>query len=97
MEIERAKVPHFDHVGQGLVSEDGKPLTWFAVAGEDGKSYPASAETSKDAIVVNSPQVPKPVNVRFAWERKQSITPLRRMGFRRCRSSGNLSRIKETA
>jgi sialate O-acetylesterase len=61
-------VLHFTHVGKGLVSEDGKPLTWFTAAGSDGIFHPAQAEISGDAIVVTSPQIANVVNVRFAWD-----------------------------
>ena len=61
-------VLHFTHVGKGLVSEDGKSLTWFTAAGSDGIFQPAKAEISGDAIVVTSPQIANVVNVRFAWD-----------------------------
>jgi len=61
-------VLHFTHVGQGLTSRDGQPLTWFAVAGADGKFYPATATIAGDTVVVTSPQVAEPKTVRFAWD-----------------------------
>jgi sialate O-acetylesterase len=61
-------VLHFDHVGKGLVSEDGQPLNWFTTAGADGTFYPAVATISGDAIVITSPQVPEPKEVRFGWD-----------------------------
>jgi sialate O-acetylesterase len=61
-------VLHFDHVGKGLVSKDGQPLTWFETAGKDGKFFPAKAEISGDAIVITCPQVAEPWVVRFAWD-----------------------------
>ena len=60
-------VLHFNHVGKGLASKDGKPLDWFTTAGTDGKFYPAVAAISGDAVVVTSPQVQEPKEVRFAW------------------------------
>ncbi len=57
----------FNHVGQGLCSSDGQPLTGFTTAGADGIFYPAKAEISGDAVVVTSPQVSAPDAVRFAW------------------------------
>jgi sialate O-acetylesterase len=57
----------FDHVGSGLVSSDGKPLTEFTIAGEDGKFVPATAVIERETILVHSNQVAKPVAVRFAW------------------------------
>jgi len=57
----------FDHAGGGLASRDGKPLTHFQIAGADGKYVPAQAEIDGRTVVVSSPDVSKPVSVRFAW------------------------------
>ena len=58
----------FEHVGGGLASRDGKPLTWFTVAGEDRKFVAARAEIAGDAVVVWSDAVATPAAVRFAWD-----------------------------
>jgi sialate O-acetylesterase len=52
----------------GLKSKDGKPLTWFAVAGNDGKFVPANAVIEGNHVVVSSPTVSSPTVVRFAWD-----------------------------
>ena len=57
----------FDHVGDGLKSADGKPVTHFAVAGEDGVYVYADAVIRGDSVVVSSPAVKNPVRVRYAW------------------------------
>lgn len=59
----------FDHVGSGLVSRDGGPLTHFEIAGADMNFVPASAVISEDGrtVLVSSPDVPEPRRVRFAW------------------------------
>jgi sialate O-acetylesterase len=57
----------FKHLGGGLVARDGKPLSWFTVAGEDKQFYPATATIDGETIVVNSPRVLKPAAVRFGW------------------------------
>ena len=44
-----------------------RPLVGFAIAGEDRKFVWAKAEVAGDKVVVNSPQVPKPVAVRYGW------------------------------
>ena len=45
MRIEGGKaVLTFDHADGGLVSKDGQPLTWFTIAGADGKFVPAECE-----------------------------------------------------
>ncbi len=59
----------FDHVGSGLVSRDDKPLTWFEIIGEDTDFVPATAEIDGDCVVLSSPEVSKPVAVRFAWHK----------------------------
>jgi len=57
----------FDHVGGGLVSNDGRPLKWFEIAGEDRAFYKAEAEIAGDTVVVWSPRVSSPKAVRFGW------------------------------
>jgi len=57
----------FDHVGSGLVSRDGQPLTWFEVAGNDQIFVSATAVIEKDTVLVHAPSVSDPVWVRFAW------------------------------
>lgn len=58
LEFDRAK---------GLKSNDGKPLTWFTVAGANGKFFPATAVIKDNKIIVSSSEVLQPTNVRFAW------------------------------
>jgi sialate O-acetylesterase len=68
MAVEGDKIRlRFDHVGGGLVSRDGKPLSEFTIAGEDQKFVPAVATVDGDSIVVHSDQVAKPAAVRFGW------------------------------
>ena len=68
MKIEGDKIRvSFDHVGGGLASRDGKPLTWFEIAGADGKFVDAKAQIDGDTVVVSSEDVTEPVAVRFAW------------------------------
>jgi sialate O-acetylesterase len=69
MEIKGSQVTvHFDHTAGGLVSRDGKTLTWFDVAGADGLFYPAVAAIQGDTVVLSSPKVPEPETVHFAWD-----------------------------
>jgi sialate O-acetylesterase len=63
----------FAHTGGGLVARDGKPLTHFEVAGEDGNFVPATATVDGATVVVHSDQVAKPAAARFAW--KQDAEP----------------------
>ncbi|HVU47309.1 MAG TPA: sialate O-acetylesterase [Terracidiphilus sp.] len=57
---------HFAHVGGGLAAKGG-PLKWFQIAGADQQFIDADATIDGDTIVVKSPQVTKPVAVRYAW------------------------------
>ena len=56
----------FSNVGGGLVAKDG-PLTGFTIAGEDRNFVPAQAEIVGDTVVVSSPDVSKPIAVRYGW------------------------------
>ena len=57
----------FSHVGGGLVAKGGVPLQRFAIAGADAKFVWADAKIDGDTVIVSSPEVPKPVAVRYAW------------------------------
>ncbi|QDU27402.1 hypothetical protein ETAA8_24890 [Anatilimnocola aggregata] len=56
----------FKHVDKGLETR-GEKLTGFAIAGDDGKFVWADAKVEGDKVVVSSPDVPKPVAVRYGW------------------------------
>jgi sialate O-acetylesterase len=58
----------FDHADGGLASRDGKPLTWFTLAGADGTFVPADARILGDTLEVSAAGVDQPVAVRFAWD-----------------------------
>jgi sialate O-acetylesterase len=59
----------FDNVGSGLVSRDGKPLTWFEIIGKDTDFVAADARIEGNSVVLTSAEVREPVAVRFAWHR----------------------------
>lgn len=68
MSVEGDKIRiRFDHVGPGLESKDGKPLSWFSIAGADRKFVDAVAEIDGNTVLVSSVSVTKPVAVRFGW------------------------------
>ena len=61
-------VLEFEHAHGGLKSRDGQSLTWFTIAGADGKFVPAEAKiTGKETVEVSSAEVKQPTAVRFAW------------------------------
>ena len=63
----RTAILKFDHTDGGLTSKDNQPLTWFTVAGADGKFVPADAKINGDTVEVSAAGVDQPVAVRFAW------------------------------
>ncbi len=68
MKIEGNKIRiYFDFVDGGLVSKGSKSVQGFAIAGKDRKFYWAQAKIEANSVVVSSPQVPRPVAVRYAW------------------------------
>src|SRR5207247_10782106 len=67
MRVEGNKaILNFQHVGGGLVAK-GESLQGFTVAGPDRKFVKAEAAIQDDKVVVWSPNVDKPVAVRFGW------------------------------
>lgn len=58
----------FNHDNGGLASKDGRPLTWFTIAGADGKFVPAEAVIVGDTVEVSAAGVKDPAAVRFAWD-----------------------------
>jgi sialate O-acetylesterase len=74
MKVEGDKVRiSFDHVGGGLVSRDGKPLSHFTIAGKGKKFVEAEAAIDGETVVVSSDAVLAPTAVRFGW--KDSAEP----------------------
>jgi len=71
----------FDHVGGGLVSRDGKPLSHFEIAGEDGKFVAAEAKIDADCVVVSSKDVPEPVAARYAWTQEAEPNLMNKEGL----------------
>lgn len=64
----------FQHADGDLVAKGGE-LKGFLIAGEDRKWHPAKAVIEgKATVVVSSPEVKKPVAVRYAWENNPVAT-----------------------
>ncbi|MBX7246699.1 MAG: hypothetical protein K1X53_14475 [Candidatus Sumerlaeaceae bacterium] len=71
----------FRNATGGLVSKpDGSPKA-FAVAGEDRKFVWADARIDGEKIVVTSPEVKKPVAVRYAWADNPEATLYNKAGL----------------
>jgi sialate O-acetylesterase len=64
---------HFTHADGGLVAK-GEKLEEFSIAGEDGKWSWAEARIEGNTVVVSSPSVPNPKNVRYAWQSNPAAT-----------------------
>ncbi len=56
----------FTDAGTGLIAA-GHPLQSFEIAGADRQFHPADAAITGETVLVQSPQVPAPVAVRYAW------------------------------
>jgi sialate O-acetylesterase len=69
MKIEGNKaVLTFEHTDGGLMSPNNAPLTWFTIAGADGKFVPADAKIVGNTVEVSAAGIDKPTAVRFAWD-----------------------------
>ncbi|MBV8458079.1 MAG: hypothetical protein JO122_15850 [Acetobacteraceae bacterium] len=64
---------HFAHTDGGLVVK-GEKLEEFSIAGEDRKWVWADARIDGDTVVVSSPSVPNPTQVRYAWQSNPAAT-----------------------
>jgi sialate O-acetylesterase len=59
----------FAHVGGGLTARDGKALSQFEIAGDDGKFVAAEATVDGETVVVSAKDVAAPTQVRFGWHK----------------------------
>lgn len=55
----------FDNLGKGFLHPD--PIRGFIIAGADHVFYPAIVTVKKKEVIVQSPDVPHPVAVRYNW------------------------------
>jgi len=58
---------YFSHVGRGLDVRGGDILKGFSIAGSDKTFHPANAAVDVDTVVVSSPEVKSPEEVRYDW------------------------------
>ena len=69
MKIEGNKaILSFENTDGGLMSPNDAPLTWFTIAGTDGKFVSAEAKIVGDTVEVSAAGIEKPAAVRFAWD-----------------------------
>jgi sialate O-acetylesterase len=64
---------HFKNTNGGLVVK-GDKLGEFSIAGDDQKWYWADARIKGNTIIVSSPSVPNPKEVRYAWQSNPTAT-----------------------
>ena len=64
---------HFTHADGGLVVK-GDKLEEFSIAGDDRKWFWADARIEGGTVVVSSPSVPNPTQVRYAWQSNPAAT-----------------------
>lgn len=65
----------------GMKTTDRRPVAGFAVAGGDHKFYWADARIEGNSVVVDSPQVPNPVAVRYAWADNPAVNLVNAQGL----------------
>jgi sialate O-acetylesterase len=70
----------FDNIEGGLVSKSSN-VGEFQLAGEDRKYYKANAKIVNDAVEVSSPNVKKPVSVRYCWRNGSEATLFNKAGL----------------
>ena len=64
----RKLIVHFSSA-EGLATCDGKAPDWFELAGADGVFKPVEAEIDGSDIILQSPDISKPEQMRFAWNK----------------------------
>ena len=67
MQIEDGKIRLNLSSAQDLKTTDGGAIKGFALAGADKKFHWGKATIEHDHIVVSSPEVPEPVEIRYGW------------------------------
>ncbi len=81
MKIEGDKISlSFNHAGGGLEARGGE-LKGFIVAGDDQVWREAKAEIKGDHVIVSSPEVSKPLAVRYGWMRFPACNLYNREGL----------------
>lgn len=58
----------FTEIGSGLFLKP-EEISAFEVCGLNGKFFPAKAEVKNDKVIVSSPEVPSPREVRYGWRK----------------------------
>lgn len=72
---------HFDYIGGGLATRDGKALSHFEIAGDDRVFYPATALIDGKHVIVSSVKVASPKAVRYAFSSQAMPNLMNREGL----------------
>jgi sialate O-acetylesterase len=70
----------FTHTGRGLMAQGGE-LKGFTIAGADGSFVAAKAVIDGDKVAVSSPEVSKPVAVRYGWANTPDVNLFNKEGL----------------
>jgi sialate O-acetylesterase len=70
----------FDQIGGGLMAK-GDKLTGFTIAGDDGQFVEADAKIEGDSVVVSSPKVENPKDVRYGWKNFMTVNLFNKEGL----------------
>lgn len=70
----------FIEVGGGLVAKDGE-LKGFQICGKDQQFVKAKATVEGNRVIVEHPDVPEPVAVRFGWENYPEVNLFNKEGL----------------
>lgn len=70
----------FDHCGNGLAGRDGD-VEGFELAGDDGHFHPAEAILEGNTVVIRSPDVPLPRQLRYGWSGHPTATLINTAGL----------------
>lgn len=68
----------FANAAGGLINTAGPAPSTFEIAGPDNEYFPAAAAIDGETVLVESPQVPEPRQVRFGWVMEPCTTMVNR-------------------
>jgi len=68
-------IVRFQHA-EGLTTRDGQPPAHFDLCGSDGKLHWAKARIDDGKVMLSCPEVPQPVQVRYAWSNQPATANL---------------------
>lgn len=69
MEIKDGTIEITFDSAEGLTTRDGKAPDWFEIGGKEGVYKKATAEIKGNKVILSSPEVEKPLAMRFAWHK----------------------------